>query len=68
LTTQAVLGKLRDKDIHLILCHIGTSTYKMEVVFRRFYDEGDRKRTMTSVQLGEATDESFFQQPLRLLP
>jgi hypothetical protein len=59
LTTQAVMGKLRDKDIELILCHIGTSTEKMEKVFRRFYNEGDRKRTMTSVQLGEATDESF---------
>jgi Mg-chelatase subunit ChlD len=58
LTTQAVMGKLRDKDIDLILCHIGKSTEKMEKVFRRFYDEGDRKRTMTSVQLGEASAES----------
>ncbi len=58
LTTQAVMGKLRDKDIDLILCHIGKSTEKMEKVFRRFYDDGDRKRTMTSVQLGEASSES----------
>jgi hypothetical protein len=58
LTTQAVMGKLRDKDIDLILCHIGKSTEKIEKVFRRFYDEGDRKRTMTSVQLGEASAES----------